>query len=240
MPLYQGIRWDDLERLEGALEVPMWSGRARAAVRLGRLPASDVPIYFIEHRHYYDRPYLYGPAEDAYGDNLERFTFLSRGALALCYGLGFIPDVVHANDWQTALVPMYLDTTEWGAPLHRAASIFTIHNLAYQGIFDPGATFITGLGWEHYNSNELEHFGILNLVKGALAHATFVSTVSPNYAREIQTPAHGFGLDGVLAARGGDLRGILNGIDPDEWSPAHDPLIAAPFSAGDLSGKALC
>jgi starch synthase len=240
MPLYQGIAWNEFERLDGMLGVPMYSGTARAAVRLGRLPGSDVPIYFIEYNRFFDRPYLYGPPGQAYADNLERFTLLSRASLELCKALGFVPDVVHANDWQTALVPVYVNTVEWAQPLHGAASVYTIHNLAYQGNFEGGAMFITGLGWEHYNSGEFEHFGDLNLMKAGLVHSTMLSTVSPTYAREIQTGAYGFGLDGVLAARSGELRGILNGIDFDEWNPGTDSYLPARFTAADLSGKAAC
>jgi len=239
MPLYQGMRWHDLERLDGVLGVPMWWGTARGGVRLGRLPGSDVPIYFLEYNRYFDRPHVYGPPGDAYPDNLERFTYLSRGALELCKALGFFPDIVHANDWQTALVPVYLDTVEWFQRLHAAATVFTIHNMAYQGVFDPGALFITGLGREHFNSREFEHFGDVNLMKAAVRRATLLSTVSPTYAGEIQTTEHGFGLDGELAGRGSDLHGILNGID-EEWDPERDPYIAAPFSAEATAGKVKC
>jgi starch synthase len=240
MPLYQGVDWNGLERLDGSISVPMWSGTARGAVRLGQLPGSDVPIYFLEHHRYYDRPYLYGPPGEAYSDNLERFAYLSRGALELCKALGFMPDVIHAHDWQTALIPVYLDTVEWFTPIASAASVFTIHNMAHQGNFEPGAMFITGLGQEHLHDGEFEHFGDLNLMKAAVFHATLLSTVSPSYAREIQTSSHGFGLDGVLARRGADLRGILNGIDVDEWNPSADPLIEAHYSADDLAGKEAC
>jgi starch synthase len=240
MPLYNGIKWHDLERLDGLLEVPMYGGPLRAGVRLGVLPGSDVPIYFIEYHRFFDRPYLYGPPGQAYSDNLERFTLLSRGSLELCKALGWYPDVVHANDWQTALVPAYINTVEWSRPLHGAASLFTIHNLAYQGNFEGGAMFITGLGREHYHPGEFEHFGDVNLMKGALTHSTYLSTVSPTYAAEIQTPAYGAGLDGVLAARRADLRGILNGIDFDEWNPAADPALVERFDVDHMEGKARC
>jgi starch synthase len=239
-PLYAGFDWNALQALEGAVRVPMWWGPARAAVRLGTLPRSDVPVYFLEYHRYFDRPYLYGPPGDGYRDNLERFTFLSRGALEVCKAIDFWPDVIHANDWQTALVPVYVNTVEWAQPLHAAATVFSIHNMAYQGVTDLDAMFITGLGREHCNSSEFEHFGSLNLMKAALRHATLLSTVSPTYAHEIQTPAFGSGLDGVLRERGGDLVGILNGIDVEEWNPAIDPELAATFTAEDLSGKAAC
>ena len=188
MPLYAGMPWSDLEILDGTVAVPMWWGTAHARVRVGKLPGSEVPVYCVEYNRYFDRPYLYGPPSEGYPDNLERFTFLSRGSLEACKALGFFPDVIHCNDWQTALVPAYVDTVEWAQPLHAAATIYSIHNLAYQGVFDGGGMFITGLGREHYNPGEFEHFGSLNLTKAALRHSTLLSTVSPTYAREIQTP----------------------------------------------------
>jgi starch synthase len=240
MPLYQGVRWNELEPLEGFLDVPMYYGRGRAGVRMGTLPGSAVPIYFIEHNRYFDRPHVYGPPGEGYTDNLERFAFLSRASLELTKAIGWVPDVAQANDWQTALVPAYLNTVEWAKPLHGTASIFTIHNLAYQGNQERGAHFITGLGWEHLNPGEFEHFGDFNPLKAALWHSTMLSTVSPTYAREIQTGDFGCGLDGVLASRSADLRGILNGIDTDEWNPARDMHLPARFDADDLSGKAAC
>jgi starch synthase len=240
MPLYAGMPWNELEVLDGRLPVPMWWGTAHARVRTGLLPRSQVPVYALEYHRYFDRPYLYGPPAEAYPDNLERFTFLSRGALETCKALGWIPDVIHANDWQTALVPVYLNTVEWAQPLHGTASVYTIHNLAYQGVLDGGALFITGLGREHYHPGEFEHFGAMNLTKAALYHATLLSTVSPTYAREIQTNDYGCGLDGVLKQRAGELRGILNGIDMDEWNPATDRHLTARFDAKRIAGKARC
>jgi starch synthase len=240
MPLYRGIRWNELERLEGAVPIPMYTGLTWAGVRMGRLPGTDVPVYFLEYNRFFDRPDLYGPPGQAYPDNLERFSLFSRGALELCKVLGWIPDVVHANDWQTALVPVYVDTVEWAKPLHRCATLYTIHNLAYQGNWESGALFITGLGWNHFNPGEFEHFGDMNLMKAAIRRSTLLSTVSPTYAREIQTSEYGFGLDGELAARGGDLRGVLNGIDIETWNSATDPYLPARFDGNDLAGKAVC
>jgi len=240
LPLYAGVERGRLEPLEGVLGVPMWFGTAWCGVRMGHLPGSEVPVYFLEHDRYFDRPYLYGPPGESYVDNLERFTFLSRGGLELCKALGWTPDVVHAHDWQSALVPVYLNTVEWGRPLHGCASIYSIHNLIYQGVFDGGAMGVTGLGGEHYHEREFEHFGAMNLTKAALYHSTLVSTVSPTYAREIETGPHGAGLDGVLRERSADLRGILNGIDAAEWDPETDVHLPARFSARDLAGKAVC
>jgi starch synthase len=240
MPLYAGMPWDAFEPLEGALAVPMWFGVAWSGVRLGRLPGGEVPVYCLEYRRYFDRPYLYGSPTEAYADNLERFAFLSRGALELTKALGWLPDVVHTHDWQTGLVPVYVDTVEWGRPLHGSATVHSIHNLAFQGVEDPGALFITGLGWEHLNAREFEHFGTLNLTKAALYHATRLATVSPTYAGEIQTSEYGCGLDGVLAERSADLVGILNGIDVEVWNPATDPHLAAHYDGDAPAGKARC
>ena len=240
MPLYAGMPWQAFEPLEGILSVPMWFGMAHARVRLGRLPPSEVPVYFLEHHRYFDRPHLYGPPPEAYPDNLERFAFLSRGALELVKALAWIPDVIHAHDWQTALGPVYVNTVEWAQPLHGCATVYTIHNLAYQGVYDGKALFVTGLGPEHYHPREFEHFGTMNLTKAALYHSTVLTTVSPTYAHEIQTGAYGCGLDGILVERRGDLVGILNGIDTEEWNPATDPHLAAHFDVHDLAGKARC
>ena len=240
MPLYRGVPWHQLERLDGALRVPMYFGEARAAVRMAHVADGRVPVYFLEHNQYFDRPEIYGPPGESYGDNLERFVFFSRASLELCKALAFQPDVIHTNDWQTALVPVYLNTVEWSRPLHACASLFTIHNMAHQGVFDGGSLFLTGLGSEHYHPGEFEHRGAMNLMKAAIRHSTLLSTVSPTYSQEIQRAEYGFGLDGMLASRGGDLRGILNGIDVDEWNPATDPHLPARYDVADPSGKAAC
>ncbi len=240
LPLYAGMPWNDFEILDGALHVPTWYGPAQCRVRVSHLPKSTVPIYFLEYNRYFDRPHLYGPPDEGYSDNLERFMFLSRGSLELCKALGFIPDIIHTHDWHTSLVPVYLNTVEWMKPLHGSANVHTIHNLAYQGVLDPGAMFITGLGREHYHAGEFEHFGAMNLMKASIAHSTALTTVSPNYAREIQTDEYGCGLNGELASRNGKLFGILNGIDQDEWNPAKDPRIAKPFDVSRLEAKKAC
>ena len=214
--------------------------RRAARVRLGQLPDSDVPVYCLEFNRYFDRPYLYGPPGEGYPDNLERFTFLSRGALELCKALGFFPDVIHCNDWQTALVPVYVNTVEWMQPLHGAATVYSIHNLAYQGVFDGGGMFITGLGREHYNPRRARALRRLNLTKGALHHSTLLSTVSPTYAREIQTGAYGCGLDGVLAARSGDLRRHPERHRRRRVEPGDGPPPARDVRRQRCPGKAAC
>jgi starch synthase len=240
LPLYRGIDWNALEQRPYTLTVPMGGGAEFGAVRRGVLPDSEVPIYFLEHLQYFDRAGIYGDTKGDFGDSVRRFAYLCRGAFAACRAEGFSPDIVHAHDWQAALAPVYVDTTEWGTELHGAATVLTIHNLGYQGMFTADDLPATGLGWEHYNGEELEHFGALNLLKGGLTHADRITTVSPTYAREIQRPEHGNGLDGVIRSRAGRLHGILNGIDTRVWNPEIDQRIAARYSASELWGKARC
>jgi starch synthase len=233
----------------------VWETRLDPHAEAGRPPASDqLPrAYLLEHDAFFDRGGIYGDAHGEFGDNLARFTFLCRGALQLCRAAGFFPDVVHVHDWMTGLLPVYLNTLERdpaadpsGSDLRDrgllggAASVLTIHNLGYQGWFDKHLLPLTGLGWDVFHSRSLEAHDRLNLLKGGIYHATMISTVSPRYAQEIQTPDGGEGLDGALRDRGGDVIGILNGIDDAVWNPETDPHIAATYSADDLSGKRIC
>lgn len=240
MPLYRSVPRENLEDLHLSLGVPTGAGERWCGVRCATLPRSDVPVYFIEHDALFDRDGLYGTPQGAYDDNLLRFTVLSRGALQLCKALGWYPDIIHANDWQTGMLPGYLNTVERLSPLGRAACVFTIHNLGYQGRFPADAFGVTGLPWELFTFLDYEYWDSVNLLKGAIKQATVITTVSPAYAREIQTPFLGEGLDGILRERSGVLYGILNGIDEDEWNPATDPHLDAHFSADDLTGKAIC
>jgi len=238
MPRYGFIGRDRLRLHSAPLGVPVSLVERWCAVLEGRL--DDVPVYFLEHDQLYDRPDLYGPPGSSYADNCLRFALLSRGALQLCHHLNWWPDVFHANDWQAALVPVYLNTVARGTPLERAASVLTIHNLAYQGWFLQQDTVNIGLPWGQLVQLGLEAHGAINLLKGGIYHATLVTTVSPTYAKEIQTPWYGEGLDSVLRARRADLFGVLNGIDGQLWNPETDRLIPRCYSAADLSGKRFC
>ncbi|XXU77508.1 glycogen/starch synthase [Sorangium sp. So ce1151] len=232
-------------RLPDALGVPVGGGEAWTGIWETRLepatPGAPAPrVYMIEHDVLYDRDGIYGDAHGEFGDNLIRYALLSRGALQLCHALGFWPDIVHVHDWQSALVPLYINVLEHRSPLARAATVLTIHNLGYQGWFNKSQLPTTGLGWDQFHRFCLEAYDSINLLKAGIYNATIVSTVSPRYAQEIQTWEGGEGLDGVLRDRGSDVVGILNGIDDAIWNPATDPLIAATYSAEDLSGKRLC
>ncbi|RYE91183.1 MAG: glycogen synthase GlgA [Myxococcales bacterium] len=240
MPLYRGIKWDALEKLPHTLVVPLGGRTVYGGVRRGRLENSEAPVYFLEHHHYFDRDGFYGDRHGEFGDNLERFAFLSRGAFELCRAEGFVPDVIHAHDWQAALAPVYVNSTMWGTEMHGCATVMTVHNLGYQGQFAPADLPVTGLGFEHLNDRELEHFGALNLLKGGLMHADRISTVSPSYAREIQQPENGAGLDGVIRSQRHRLAGILNGVDTSVWNPATDRYLPARFDMTHIGGKAAC
>lgn len=204
------------------------------------LPGTGVPAYFIENNDFFARPEVYTSPWGACEDNDLRFAFFSRAALALCQQLEWYPDVVHCHDWTTGLVPMMLNTTLHATPLGRTASVFTIHNLEHQGYSPSRVINFARLAWTDFQRDGLISNDMVNLMKAGLYHSTKVSTVSPNYAKEIQTPMGGFGLDGVLRFRAGDLVGIVNGIDDESWDPARDKTLPANYSAADLSGKAGC
>jgi starch synthase len=226
MPLYGQINQNSFVCHEKPLGVPVGWGEEWGAVWEGKLPGSEVPVYFLDHTHFFDRPGLYGEGGGSYSDNLERFTFLSRGTLQLCKYLNFIPDVFHAHDWMTALVPLYLDTWELETELGKAASVLTIHNLAHQGWFPKDQMPTLQLDWSYFNFLCLEAYDTINLLKAGLYHATEITTVSPTYAREIMTPQFGEGLEGVVKTRAPHITGILNGIDERIWNPETDPNIA--------------
>jgi starch synthase len=238
MPRYGWISRQGLQQQVAPLGVPVSPVERWCAVLEGR--RGEVPIYFLEHDVLYDRPDLYGPGGGAYADNCLRFALLSRGALQLCHHLGWWPDIIHANDWQAALSAVYLNTVTAGTPLAATASVLTIHNLAYQGWFYLEDMQSIGLDPRQASPLGLEWAGYLNLLKAGIHHATLVTTVSPSYAREIQTPWFGEGLDPVLRSRRSDLFGVLNGIDTALWDPAADPHLPRNYSADDLSGKAYC
>jgi starch synthase len=204
--------------------------------------AGGVRFYFVENdRFYSSRRGLYGDAHGDYGDNAERFAYLCRAALALPAAVGLRPRILHANDWQTGLLPFLLRQEFAKDPaVSRARTVFTIHNLAYQGVFPKQVVPALGLPWSAFTYDALEFFDHLSFMKAGLHFADALTTVSPNYAREILTPLGGAQLDGVLRDRAADLTGIVNGIDLDEWDPAHDRHLKAHFDAGDISGKATC
>lgn len=188
--------------------------------------------YLIANEPYFDREGLYGTATGDYQDSCRRFIFFNRAVLAAVQALNRPVDVFHAHDWQTALIPVLLRLSHAAHPFFSgAASLFTIHNLSYQGMFWHWDWPLLNLPWKHFHWKELEFYGKVNFLKGALIYADVLNTVSPTYAQEIQVSPLGCGLDGVLNDRKAELFGIVNGIDTKTWNPAQDPALPASFSA---------
>jgi starch synthase len=197
-----------------------------------------VPVYFIENDGYFMRDNLYGDERGDYADNLDRFAFFSRRVLELLKEIDFKPDIIHCNDWQTGLVPVYLKEIFRADPFYAGIkTVMTIHNIAYQGLFPKGEFHKTGLPWDYFTMHRLEFYDMVNILKGGLIFADTITTVSPTYAKEIQTPEFGYGLNGLLSERKGSLFGILNGIDYNEWDPAKDKELKYHFSALKPDGK---
>ncbi len=225
------------------MDVSLGPNRFSANVTAGTLPGSDVPIYFINNPDFFNRLGLYQEDGKDYPDNPRRFAFFCKVVAWLIKGLGWTPDVIHCNDWQTALLPVMLATEPGMADdpdLSKVATLFTIHNMAYQGNFDRVIMADLGLSPQLYSPTALEYYTAVNFMKGGILFSTKLSTVSPTYAREIQTSEYGCGLDGVLRGRSADLTGILNGIDYNAWNPETDTHLSAPYSATNLAGKAQC
>jgi starch synthase len=243
MPLYRAVDRTRYQLVTAAsgIEVATGAGTERVDLLEGR-PSGGPLIYFVSHGPSFKRDGLYqAPAGGDFPDNAERFALFCRAALEACRTLSFRPDLLHAHDWQTALLPVYVKTVfQSDRFFQEARTVFTIHNLGYQGLFPRETLPRLGLPWELFTPGALEFYGQVNLLKGGLVFADLLTTVSRRYSQEIQQAEQGFGLDGVLRERHRDLFGILNGIDPEEWNPATDSYIAARYSSADRSGKAQC
>ncbi len=218
-----------------SLSVPL-DGLPRRASYARLTTEAGVEVVFIDHAALFARPRLYGE-----GDDRLRFAFLARAALEYFRSRGERPSVFHAHDWQTGLVPVFLKTLYTEDPaLGHTPSLFTIHNIGYQGQFPFDTLRLLGLPADLGTPGRLEYHRTISYLKGGTLFAELVNTVSPTYAREIQGPEHGFGFEGVVRSRADDLVGILNGVDYDDWDPRHDPHIASRYSADDVLGKEAC
>lgn len=242
VPKYQkidGIK-HKLKMLPHRLTIQVGAAFEEVTMREGRA-AGDVPIYFIEHPRYFHRPEVYGTSKGDYPDNRERYILFSRAVLEAAKAVLFKPDVIHCHDWQTGIIPAYLKTTHRCDGFYsRTASVYTIHNIAYQGVYPKETLKVAGLPEQEFTWDKLEYFSLFNFMKAGLVYADRLSTVSPTYAKEIQLPDGGKTLEGILKSRSSELAGILNGIDLDEWNPAADQGIAERFTAADPHGKQRC
>jgi len=198
-------------------------------------------FYFVGQDALFDRDGLYGTAYGGFEDNAERFIFFSRAVVEMMEALELDLDVLHAHEWQTGLVPVYLRTLYADrARLKRLPVVYTVHNVGYQGLFSSYDLPLTGLGWELLSPKALEFYGKINFMKGGLVFADFLSTVSAKYREEILTPEFGFGLEGLFQERAPELYGILEGVDYQRWDPGHDAFLPASYDRGHLQGKRAC
>lgn len=242
MPKYKGI--DDerfgLKLMEAQLDVSVSNKIIKARIYTTFID-SNIPVYFIENRDYFHRDGFYGTNGKDYQDNAERFAFFSKGCLSLLKEIGIYADIIHCNDWHTALIPIYLKTICKDDEFFKGLkTLLTIHNAAYQGIFDYHSIDIMGLPHDLFTTSGIEYYGKINLLKGGIIFSDIITTVSNTYAKEIQTEWYGCGLDSVLRRRKDDLYGIINGIDYNDWNPAEDRFIIKQYSIDDLSGKEAC
>ncbi len=224
--------------------IPIGSKTVTGQLLKSQIPGTDVPVYLVGQENYYDRDSLYLDPNSGkdYTDNCERFIFFSRAVLEAIRLLDLEVDILHVNDWQTGLAPAYLQAEYRAIPRYESiASVFTVHNLGYQGRFWHWDMLLTGLDWKYFNWEQMEFHGELNLLKTGLVFADAITTVSPRYAHEIQHAELGWGLEGTLQQRSHALSGILNGIDPRTWNPETDPHLPQNYTADSfVEGKAVC
>jgi len=240
-PLYRGIRerFPGIQKLDWHMDLPL--GLRRVQAEVWTLEAGPrLTIYFVHQPEFYQRAGLYQENGVDYADNAERFIFFSKAVTHLARHLPWQPELVHSHDWQTALVPLLILHQKlqagWGSI---PRTCFTIHNLAYQGIFPAAQYGLTNLPPDYFNPNGIEFYRNMNCLKAGIAYGDVITTVSPRYAREIMTPEAGSGLDDLLRKQQGSLFGILNGVDYEEWNTTKNPYLRHPYSVRSLAGKAL-
>jgi starch synthase len=241
-PLYKMVRESGCaaEKILKGLKVKVGESFKKGDVSESVLNG-QVKTYLVEKDQYYNRKYLYGTTKGDYSDNAARFIFFSLMVFELCKEIGFKPDVIHCNDWQSGLIPAYLRTVYRNDPFFKhTAVLFTIHNLAYQGNFTEEELALTGLPPETFTPEGIEFWGKVSFLKAGIVYSEVINTVSQAYSREIQTTEYGCGMEGILAYRKDDLFGIINGVDYEIWSPEKDTFIAANYSKDNLSGKIKC
>jgi len=202
------------------------------------LIGKNIKVYLVESDKYFARDGLYGDKAGDFKDNLDRFSYYSKRTLRLLEEINFKPDIIHAHDWQAALIPVYLKSIYGNHPFYKnIKTILTIHNIGYQGLFPKEEFPKLGLEWGLFNMEGLEFYGQINILKGGMVFADIINTVSQTYSEEIQTKEFGYGLEGILSKRKNDVFGILNGLDYSIWNPETDHFIASTYSAKDLEGK---
>jgi len=245
MPLYGSIdqkKYNLQDVPNSEMDIQFGHRSLTVSLKQGKLPDSDVIIYFVVNNTYFGSHSEVYPSKAHERFEQERFIVFGMATLELMKRIHFKPDVIHCNDWHTANIPVYIKTNYRDCDFYRGTStVYSIHNLAYQGRFGFEILEFANIidNWV-FGSEGLEYYGKLNWMKGGITYSDQINTVSHTYAKEIQTPQYGEGLDGLLLTNSHKLRGILNGIDYDEWNPKTDPVIPKNYSVIDLSGKAKC
>ncbi len=242
MPRYYKIDRSKLTQLEGPMAIAAGQVETWSAVYTTTMPGCDsLPVYFIDHEQCFGRDGIYGvPSETDFHDNPYRFAVLNHGAFQLCRKLNWYPDVIHCHDWSACLAPVILKHVCRYCGFEKTASVLTIHNQGYQGQYSKESFNSLGIDWGLYYGAGFEHNGGINFLQAGVSSADMITTVSPTYAKEIQTPDGGFGMDGLLRVRKEVIKGILNGADLKEWNPKIDKKIPANYSAKNMKGKAVC
>ncbi|MBN2509283.1 MAG: glycogen synthase, partial [Spirochaetales bacterium] len=240
IPRYGFLSLDGFSLVKDSVLVPVGFEDTRISVYESAFPGSGTPVWAVDHPLFSQTDAIYGSGDHPYFNNAARFALLSRAVFPVCRELSWIPDIIHTHDWPTGLTAAFLAAFETGSGFSRTKTIHSIHNLGYQGVFSKHDIHETRLSpKELYRDFDYKGDNI-NFMVSALTHADYLTTVSPTYAAEIQTPEHGFGLEDILSRRSGSLSGILNGIDYSIWNPETDPALPSRYSEEDLTGKAQC
>ena len=234
LPLYTAIPEKYTDAMRHLVDFEIDLGWRKQYCGIEVLEQDGVTFYFVDNKYYFGRSYIYGLG----GDEYERYGFFCRGVLNALPLIGFFPDIIHANDWQTGMIPALLKIQYAHLPDYaNIKTVYTIHNLQYQGVFGIDQfKDVFGLGDSIFTADKLEHFGTANCMKAGIVYSDEITTVSPSYAEEIQTAYYGERMDGLLRAKRNHLSGVLNGIDIREYDPQADPHLPAHYSADDLTG----
>jgi starch synthase len=242
LPLYRQVRESGrpLTSTGLTLSIPLSWKNLPAEIYTSEID-HHLRFYFIAQDALFNRDGLYGTSYGDFEDNAERFIFFSRAVVEMMEALELDCDICHCHEWQTGLVPVYLRTLYRDRPrIQRRATVYTVHNVGYQGLFSSYDLPLTGLGWELLSPKALEFYGKLNFMKGGVVFADIINTVSSKYREEILTPEFGFGLEGLFQERAHELYGILEGVDYSRWDPSHDAFLAASYDRDHLEGKQRC
>ncbi len=242
MPRYPRINTNlfNMVRLVEKVRIQTFTRFGDMSIWRDEIPG-EVPVYLLEKEKYFDRDYIYGEPGQAYQDNAERFSFLSLAALEILAQIGFYPDVIHCHDWHTGLIPAYLKTVFHKDPLYSPIkTVFTIHNLIYQGRFSREALSVTGLPDTIYTPEGIEFYEEISFLKAGLIYADILTTESKRYSHEIQTKEYGRGFEGIFQQRSKDLYGIINGVEYKQYDPRLDPYILANYTKDEMEKKQSC